>query len=87
MENVKPHPELYNLTLTFMGVHPEKAVAFEDSPHGIQAAKNAGVYCVAVPNSVTSRLPIGHADYRLESMADLSLRELLHKIETRKTNI
>ncbi len=87
VENVKPHPELYNLTLTFMGVHPEKAVAFEDSPHGIQAAKNAGVYCVAVPNSVTSRLPIGHADYRLESMADLSLRELLHKIETRKTNI
>jgi HAD superfamily hydrolase (TIGR01509 family) len=83
VENVKPHPELYNLTLAFMGVKPERAVAFEDSPNGIQAAKNAGVYCVAVPNSVTAQLPIGHADYRLDSMADLSLRELLHKIETR----
>lgn len=83
VENVKPHPELYQLTLTFMGVKPERAVAFEDSPNGIAAAKAAGIYCVAVPNSVTKHLPIGAADYRLESMADLSLRELLHKIETR----
>ena len=84
VENVKPHPELYHLTLTFTGVSPGRALAFEDSPNGIQAAKNAGVFCVAVPNSVTRQLPIGHADYRIESMADLSLRELLHKIETSK---
>jgi HAD superfamily hydrolase (TIGR01509 family) len=83
--NVKPDPELYQLTLTFTGVKPERALAFEDSPNGIQAAKNAGVFCVAVPNSVTRQLPIGHADYRLESMADLTLRELLHKIETQRS--
>lgn len=85
VEKVKPHPELYHLTLTFTGVKPGRAVAFEDSPNGIAAAKAAGIYCVAVPNSVTKHLPIGEADYRLESMADMSLRELLHLIETRKT--
>ncbi len=85
VENVKPHPELYQLTLTFMGVHPENAVAFEDSPNGIKAAKAAGIYCVAVPNSITKHLEVDKADYRLDSMADLSLHELLHQIETRKT--
>lgn len=82
VENVKPDPELYNLTLTFMGVAPERAIAFEDSPNGIKAAQAAGIYCVAVPNPVTRQLPLDHADFRIESMADLSLRELLHRVES-----
>lgn len=81
---VKPDPELYQLTLEFMGVSPERALAFEDSPNGIKAAKAAGIYCVAVPNSVTRKLPLDEADERIESMADIHLRDLLQRIETRK---
>ena len=81
VEKVKPDPELYQLTLTTMGVKPHRALAFEDSPNGIKAAKAAGIYCVAVPNSVTRQMPLGEADRRIESMADISLRELLHQIE------
>jgi HAD superfamily hydrolase (TIGR01509 family) len=83
VEKVKPDPELYQLTLTFMGVSPERTLAFEDSPNGVTAAKAAGVYCVAVPNEVTRPLPLDHADFRMESMAEMSLRELLHRMETR----
>jgi HAD superfamily hydrolase (TIGR01509 family) len=79
VEKVKPHPELYELTLTFMGVHPEGAMAFEDSPNGITAARAAGVYCVAVPNSVTKHLSLDHANHRIESMAEVGLRELLYQ--------
>ncbi len=85
VQNVKPHPELYELTLTFMGVEPRQAIAFEDSPNGITAARAAGVYCVAVPNPVTKTLPLDHANERIESMGDISLRELLHRIETNRT--
>ncbi|HEY5037846.1 MAG TPA: HAD family hydrolase, partial [bacterium] len=85
VERVKPDPELYLLTLTTMGVSPNRAVAFEDSPNGIKAANAAGIFCVAVPNSVTGLLPLDHADHRIESMADISLTELLHNIETRKS--
>ena len=84
VERVKPHPDLYDLTLTFMGVSPNRALAFEDSPNGITAAQAAGIYCVAVPNPVTAQLDIAHADQRIESMADISLRKLLHRIETAK---
>src|SRR5581483_2469146 len=72
--HVKPNPELYELTLTFMGVTPDRALAFEDSPNGIMAARSAGIYCVAVPNSVTKNLPLDHANERIESMGALSLR-------------
>jgi HAD superfamily hydrolase (TIGR01509 family) len=80
VENVKPHPELYQLTLTTMGVKPQRAVAFEDSPNGIKAAKAAGIFTVAVPNAVTRQMPLEEADMRIESMADITLRELLHQI-------
>ncbi len=87
VEQVKPHPELYQLTLEFMGVAPGRALAFEDSPNGIKAAQAAGIFCVAVPNSVTKNLPLDHADYRIESMADVPLRELLHRVEGRLSNL
>ncbi len=85
VEQVKPHPELYELTLTFMGVSPGRALAFEDSPHGITAARAAGIYCVAVPNAVTRNLPLDHANQRIESMSDIGLTELLHKIHLEQT--
>jgi len=86
VKNVKPHPELYQRALNDMGVSPEQAIAFEDSPNGIRAAQAAGIYCVAVPNGVTARLSLDHADSRLESMADLSLRDLLVRVEKTRKN-
>ncbi len=87
VEKVKPDPELYQLTLTTMGVSPGQAIAFEDSPNGIKAAQAAGIFCVAVPNSVTKNLAVDHADYRIESMSEISLRDLLHRVETGQTRV
>jgi HAD superfamily hydrolase (TIGR01509 family) len=39
----KPDPELYLAVLTQMGVRGAEAVALEDSPNGIRAAKAAGM--------------------------------------------
>ena len=48
--------------MAILGVAPHEAVAFEDSPNGVTAAKAAGLYCVAVPNPVTASLDLAHAD-------------------------
>ena len=45
-----------------------QAVAFEDSPNGVQAAKTAGIYTVAVPNGVTRGWPFDHADRVIDSL-------------------
>jgi beta-phosphoglucomutase-like phosphatase (HAD superfamily) len=67
---------LYVEALERLGVGPEEAIAFEDSPNGVAAAKAAGIFCVAVPNSVTARLDLSHADLVVESLGDLPLDEL-----------
>jgi HAD superfamily hydrolase (TIGR01509 family) len=81
VQQVKPHPELYLSALEGLGESARETIAFEDSPNGIRAAQAAGLYCVAVPNSITIQLDLTHADHRLESMADLSLGELLQRVE------
>jgi HAD superfamily hydrolase (TIGR01509 family) len=83
VERVKPDPALYLKALESLGVPPEAAVAFEDSPNGSLAAKRAGMYCVIVPNEVTSQLPFGVHDLRMGSMADQSLDDVLGALEDR----
>jgi beta-phosphoglucomutase-like phosphatase (HAD superfamily) len=73
----KPYPDLYLQALEGLGVRPAEAIALEDSPNGVQAARRAGLFCVAVPNQITRRLALDQADLQLESLADLSLDELI----------
>jgi HAD superfamily hydrolase (TIGR01509 family) len=82
---VKPDPALFQRALNLLGLQPHEAIVIEDSPNGITAAKAAGIYCVVVPNALTRDLSIGHADLRVECLADLSLEALidLHSRERR----
>jgi HAD superfamily hydrolase (TIGR01509 family) len=50
----KPHPEIYLLAARRLGVAPAACVAIEDAPAGVEAAKRAGMRCLAVTNTVTS---------------------------------
>jgi HAD superfamily hydrolase (TIGR01509 family) len=72
----KPAPDIYLAVLAALGVTARDAVAFEDSPHGVTAAKAAGIFCVAVPNAVTASMAFDHADVRVESLAELSVAGL-----------
>jgi HAD superfamily hydrolase (TIGR01509 family) len=76
----KPRPTLYVEALDLLALEPAEAVAFEDSPNGIRAARAAGIYCVGVPNPVTAGLGLGGADLVVDSLADLPLADLLARI-------
>ncbi len=73
----KPNPDLYLKALEVLGVDPEQAIVFEDSPNGVKAGRAAGIRTVAVPNPVTIRLGVDGADLTLTSLADLPLPDLL----------
>jgi beta-phosphoglucomutase len=74
----KPDPEIYLKTATELGVAPAASVAFEDSFPGVQAAKAAGMKCVAI----ASTFPIDGlrdqtpADLVVSSFTELSLARL-----------
>ena len=77
----KPSPDLYLEALDLLSVTASEAVAFEDSPNGVTAARAAGIFCVAVPNEVTRDLELGDADILVPSLAELPLEELLSRVE------
>ena len=77
--NAKPEPDLYLAVLECLGVDASEAIAIEDSPNGVAAAKRAGMWCVAIPNSITARLDLSEADITLTSLAELTLGQLLER--------
>ena len=79
VKNVKPEPDLYLAVIECLGVQAAEALAIEDSPNGIAAAKLAGLRCVAVPNPITSELDLSEADLQLSSLANVTLSELLQR--------
>jgi len=78
----KPRPVLYLEALELLDVAAREAVAFEDSPNGVLAAKAAGVFCVAIPNEVTRDLGLAEAgaDIVLDSLAELPPEALFRRL-------
>lgn len=75
--NAKPEPDLYIAVLECLGVSASEAIAIEDSPNGVTAAKRAGLRCVAIPNSITAKLDLSGADVLLHSLDEITLADLL----------
>jgi HAD superfamily hydrolase (TIGR01509 family) len=74
----KPSPTLYLEALAELQLTADQAVAFEDSPTGIAAAKAAGLFCIAVPNDITRGAPgVQAADRVLASLKEVDLDALV----------
>jgi HAD superfamily hydrolase (TIGR01509 family) len=84
VQQAKPAPDVYVAALESLRLRPGEAIAFEDSPNGVRAAKAAGLFCVAVPNPATARLLFDDADMRLVSLAELPLALLLERVGGRE---
>jgi HAD superfamily hydrolase (TIGR01509 family) len=84
VRQVKPFPELYIKVIRKLNIHSDEGIALEDSPHGIQAAKSADLYCVAVPNDMTRSLCLDHADLTLNSLEEMPLIKLITLAQSTK---
>lgn len=73
----KPHPDLYLMALDALGIRASEAIALEDSPNGIDAARAAGIFVVSIPNPVTALLKADGANLTLDSLTQIPLQELL----------
>lgn len=75
VERTKPSPELFLKALDQLQVKAHEAIVFEDSEHGVHAARDAGIFCVAVPNRITKCLPFAEASVVVATIADYSLAQ------------
>lgn len=78
VEHTKPAPDIYLLAAERLGVQPEKCLALEDSPLGMQAALAAGMACVAIPNPHLKGEDFGDATFVFPSLVEF--RESMPRI-------
>ncbi|MFL5222366.1 MAG: HAD family hydrolase, partial [Microvirga sp.] len=78
VERGKPDPLPYLTALERLGIKAEEAVAFEDSPSGMRAAKAAGLFSFGVLTGLTrdEMREIG-ADGAIVTFHDRALWEIL----------
>ena len=74
----KPHPEIFATTAHKLGLVPADCVVIEDSFVGIEAAKRAGMKCVAVASTFPSKelQTQTHADLVIPNLEALNLQKL-----------
>jgi beta-phosphoglucomutase len=67
IERKKPHPDIYLKAAELLGVEPTDCLVVEDAPNGIQAAKSAGMKCLAVMSSF-SKSDLKDADWIVKDL-------------------
>ncbi|MHB8996008.1 MAG: HAD family hydrolase [Armatimonadota bacterium] len=75
VDRKKPDPQIYLRTAERLGLSPDCCVVFEDAPAGVEAAKAAGMACVAVTTSAPA-VELRAADVVVQSLAELDLLKL-----------
>ena len=55
VERGKPDPEIYQLVARELGHPPDQCLVIEDSPSGVRAALEAGMWCIAVATPFTQQ--------------------------------
>lgn len=73
----KPHPEIYLLAASRLGVDPVDCLALEDAPAGIESAHNAGMECWAVRTPYTRGLLLPNPARELESLTEIHPFDIL----------
>ncbi|MCU1352999.1 MAG: haloacid dehalogenase [Acidimicrobiales bacterium] len=72
----KPAPDVYVLACHELDADPARTVALEDSAHGVQAARAAGLVVVAVPTALTGFTDLTAADRVVTSLSELTVADL-----------
>jgi len=75
----KPSPEIYLTAAERLEVDPANCIVFEDSPHGVEAARQAGMKCVAVTNSHPAE-ELSAANRVVQSLEEIDLIQLIRWI-------
>jgi HAD superfamily hydrolase (TIGR01509 family) len=72
IEHPKPAPDAYIYCLKQLGIDANEAIAIEDTPVGIAAAKAAGIVTIGIPDATTDR-DLAAADLVIHDLTDISL--------------
>ncbi len=71
IEKLKPEPDIYLEALRRSNTPPEGGMVLEDSRFGVEAAKRAGLFVIAVPGAHTLDQDLSEADIVVSSLLEV----------------
>lgn len=72
----KPNPAIFLYAAQQLGADPKKCLVFEDSAHGVTAAKAAGMDCIGI-NSAGDLKFTKDADFTVDAFHELDINKIL----------
>ena len=72
----KPEPDIFLLAARRLGVEPDSCLVIEDSIAGVEAARRAGMTCLAV-TTTNPRQALSHATLVVDTLAQLDPAEFI----------
>ena len=72
----KPDPQIYEITLEKLGVHPENCLVFEDSKSGIAAAQKAGIKVIGIARDSKHAKELSDASKVIHKFSEINLKVL-----------
>jgi HAD superfamily hydrolase (TIGR01509 family) len=76
----KPAPDIYLMAARELGVSHENCLVIEDAPHGVAAAKAAGMCCLAISASA-SETELAAANRVIRSFGEVDLKTLQELVQ------
>ncbi|MDP4291783.1 MAG: HAD family phosphatase [Bacteroidota bacterium] len=67
----KPYPDIYLRTAELLHLSPEECMVVEDSANGVNAAKNAGMYCFGFHNPSSGNQDISPSDRIVNALDEI----------------
>ncbi len=80
VQHGKPAPDIFLEVSRRLDVTAEKCLVLEDSQYGVQAAKAAGMKCIAIPCGPTLKQDLSLADHVVKSLCEIT-PELLSSLK------
>ncbi|WMW22587.1 HAD family phosphatase [Methanolobus mangrovi] len=72
VQHGKPEPDPYLKAMEMLGISSHEAIVIENAPMGVESAKKAGLYCVAIPT---------YLDPKKFHQADMIIEDHIHLVE------
>ena len=66
----KPNPDIFLHAANRLGAKPENCLVIEDAPHGVEAAKRAGMKCIALTTTYDRQI-LSNADVVVDSFVQI----------------
>ncbi len=75
----KPAPDIFLLAAERLGLQPAECMVVEDGPVGVEAAKRAGMQCLAITATHPAE-KLQHADLVIETYEAADLQKIMEKL-------